>query len=320
MNFTSDVKREVISRGIGSGAAKKAALSAFFRTSGILGVRGGEPAFFIVSETEKVAEFFTELFEDVFGETLTATHASVNRLSGRGKLVLEYLGERTAEILKTLGLIDKNGGIRAGISRRIVASEEAEIAYIKGAFLGGGSCTLPAEGTGTGYHLEIVFPDKKTASDFCALIADQELIARVVERGGTAVTYIKSKELISDFLSVIEAESMLKKFASFLELRDEANRSNRAANCFSGNADKTATAAVKQVLAIEALKKSEAFQSLLPELKELASFRLEYPALSLQELANKQGVSKSCLNHRMRRLMQLAETAVKENEKNKENE
>ena len=294
-------------RGIRSGAAKKAALSAFLRTSGILGVRDGAPAFFIVSETEKVAAYFTTVFEEVFGETLTTTHASVNRLSGRGKLVLEYLGDRTVEILKTLRLIAKNGEIRTGISSLLLPDEEAELAYIKGAFLGGGSCTLPTEGKGTGYHLEIVFPDKKTANDFCGLIAEQELIAHVVERGGSAVAYIKSKELISDFLSVIGAESSLKKFASFLEKRDESNRSNRAANCFSGNADKTATAAVKQVLAIRAFKKTKDFKSLSSELKELAELRLENPTLSLQELADKLQVSKSCLNHRMRRLLLLAE-------------
>ena len=66
MNFTSDVKREIISRGISGGAAKKAALSAFVRTSGVLGETGGRRTFYIVSETENVAEFFTSLFGDTF--------------------------------------------------------------------------------------------------------------------------------------------------------------------------------------------------------------------------------------------------------------
>lgn len=69
MNFTSDVKREIISRGISGGAAGRAALSAFVRTSGLLSVREGVPTFSIISETENVAEFFTALFEREFQES-----------------------------------------------------------------------------------------------------------------------------------------------------------------------------------------------------------------------------------------------------------
>ena len=313
MNFTLEVKREIIARCQKrrmSGEEKRAALSAFLRTSGILGSRDSRPAFFIVSETEKVAEFFISLFEETFSESLTATHVSVDRLSGKGKLLLEYLGSRTEEILKDLRLLDSKGEIRLGVSRRIVATEEAELAYITAAFLGGGSLTLPSEGTGTGYHLEIVLPDRKTAADFCLLLSGAEIIARTITRGTSYVVYIKSKETISDFLALVGAEKSLEKFGGIVEKRDEATRNNRAANCFSGNADKTAKASVKQVMALEKLQRTEAWSSLSPELKDLAAYRLNNPTLSLQELADSLGVSKSCLNHRMRRLMALAQAAI----------
>lgn len=204
MNFTSDVKREIISRGISGGAAKKAALSAFVRTSGVLGETGGRRTFYIVSETENVAEFFTSLFGDTFGEELSVARASMDRMSGRDKLVLACMSENPEKLLWELGLLKRGGGeFSSGISRRTVPDEDCAIAYIKGAFLGGGSCILPAEGGKTGYHLEFVFPEKRTAEEFRGLLAEEELISKVVERSGAAVVYIKSKETISDFLSIL---------------------------------------------------------------------------------------------------------------------
>lgn len=307
MNFTSDVKKEIIARGISGRAAEKAALSAFVRTSGQLFSFDRGRGFSIVTETENVAEFFTALFGSAFGTELSVAHASMDKMSGRDKLILECPTEKSEEILKELGLLKRGGsGFSSGISGRLIADAAGASAYIKGAFLGGGSCILPGkEGGKTGYHLEFVFPLKKTAEDFCGVLERENLLAKVVERAGAAVVYIKSKETISDFLASIGAENALRKFSALVERRDESNNSNRAANCFSGNADKTATAAVKQVMAIEKLtEKSE--ESLSGDLKTLAEARLKNPTLSLQELANLLGVSKSCLNHRMRKIEELA--------------
>ena len=134
---------------------------------------------------------------------------------------------------------------------------------------------------------------------------------RLVERKDTFVAYIKSKEVISDFLSIIGAENALRKFSALVEKRDEANRSNRAQNCMAGNADKTAIAAVKQVVAIEKLKKWNGYEDLADELKDLAELRLGNPSKSLQELADTLKLSKSCLNHRIRKIMEIA-TQLKE--------
>ena len=165
---------------------------------------------------------------------------------------------------------------------------------------------IASEDGKTGYHLEIVFSERETAKDFCNLLAELELIARYVERKETYVVYIKSKEIISDFLSIIGATHALKKFSSLVEKRDQANHNNRAQNCMAGNADKTAIASVKQVIAIEKLQNWSGYDDLAEDLKELATLRKENPAMSLQELADHLKLSKSCINHRMRRLMELA--------------
>ena len=310
MSFTSDVKKEIIARGIGRGKGglmeKKAALSAFIRTSGFLGEKDGSPNFFIVSETENVAEFFMATFSEVFNAELSITRATMDRMSGRDKLLLQCPPHLAEEVMKELRLIKRTGGIRYGISATLTADDDRKIAYVKGAFLGAGSCTVPNEGAKTGYHLEIVFSNRQVAKEFCDLLGEFELIVRLIERKDTFVVYMKSKEIISDFLSIIGAENSLRKFSALVEKRDQANHSNRAQNCMAGNADKTAIASVKQVVAIEKLKKWSGFEDLSEELKALAKARLDHPVESLQELADRLKVSKSCLNHRMRKLMELS--------------
>ena len=312
MNFTADVKKEIITRKRSVErrdelAEKKAALSAFLRTSGIVGIKDGLPTFFLVSETENVAEYFMSIFFDVFACELSITNATMNKMSGRDKLVLQCPVGKSVEVLKGLGFLKRDERqFKEGIAATLVKSEAQTIAYIQGAFLGGGSCMLPTE-KNSGYHLEIVFNDRKTARDFCGLLAEFEVIAKLVERKETYVVYVKSKEVISDFLSVIDVENSLNRFTAFLEKRDEANRDNRAKNCISGNADKSAIAAVKQVVAIQKIQEKTKFKDLSAELTVLAKARLNNPAMTLKELSTLLDVSKSCLNHRMRRLMEIAE-------------
>lgn len=310
MNFTSDVKKELMKLPCGK-EESRAALSAYFSACGVFAESGtGEPEFFLVSETERVAEFFTGLFYNLFGERLIVSRAVKDRLSGRSRLILECpRGAKNA--LETLELYKPGAGFTVGVPQVFKENDAARRAYICGAFLGGGSITLPTDGKKTGYHLEIAFPaeedgESAVAEEFAALAEADDLLLKCVKRGGETVAYMKSKEAISDFLSVLGAENALKKFGAFCEEREKNNNLNRAANCSSFNADKTATAAVKQVLAIEKIVAAGADTTLAAPLKELIALRLARPELSLQELADELGVSKSCLSHRMRKLTEIA--------------
>lgn len=319
MNFTADVKKELISRAktlfkrveksdVGKNKTqKKAALSAFVRTSGELGFVDGKPTFFVVSATENVAEFFSGLFFDVFERELAVSHATFDKMSGRDKLVLQAPRDFSEIAVSELRLLRRDKQeFRRGISSVFTKDELSAVSYVIGAFLGGGSCTLPSEGGKTGYHLEVVFPDKKLANDFCNLLAELYVNAKVVERKENFVAYIKSKEVISDFLSAVGAENCLKKFSSLVEKRDESNRLNRSQNCASGNADKTALASVKQVVAIRRIMDCGLGESLTEELKDVARARLVNPSYTMKELADSLGISKSCLNHRLRKLMEIS--------------
>ncbi len=310
MSFTTEVKKEIIAQGLPQEG--RSALAAFLHTSGNVGLRMGAPAFYFVSETENVAEFFMSVFFEEFQAELFVSHATKDRLRGKAKLVIECPENATLAAAKGMGLVKRTGELREGIASKLFSTEEGKISYVCGAFLGGGSCIVPTDGGKTGYHLEFVFSSLKIAKDFCKVLVELEVIGKLAQRKESFVVYVKSKEQIADFLSIVGANGALKRFTSLMDKRDKANHDNRARNCIAGNADKAAIAAVKQVVAIENYKKSSGFSQLSEELKALANARLKNPTMSLQELAALFGVSKSCLNHRMRKLMELCEREKEE--------
>ncbi|MBR2904004.1 MAG: DNA-binding protein WhiA, partial [Clostridia bacterium] len=258
------------------------------------------------------------LFFETFGVELTVARGTKDRRSGRDKLILQCPYTQAEELLNKLLLLNETGDDYVDeIPSALLATDEGRIGYLKGAFLGGGSCVLPTANRG-GYHLEIVFFKEEVAKSFCMLLEDLELLAKIVKRKETYVVYVKSKEAVSDFLSVLGAKNCLKKFNALVESRDESNQTNRASNCFSYNMEKTASSSVKQIQAITLLKDEGLLDGLGCDLKDVATARIERKMDTLQELADYLGVSKSCLNHRLRKLISLADKAKNKREKKEE--
>lgn len=313
LNFTEEIKREITSLTLGGTRETLAALSAFIRTSGSVITRDGEYGFEITTENELTAEFITDILECSFNLPLTVAGAKSDVLSGRDKLKFECIGSKAKELLFKLGLLKTVKGetlSKLGIEDDLVSDDAGKSAYIMGAFLGGGSCTLPDEQTlsRTGYHFEIKFFDKTTASDFCELLCDFEILAKLVTRKDNCVVYVKSKEVISDLLNIISAYKCLEKLNKIVEFKDKTNNANRVNNCSVSNIDKTVTASVKQVKAIETISATIGLQRLDELLFEVAEARLADKNASMQELAERLHITKSCINHRMRKILELSKT------------
>lgn len=312
MNFTEEIKNEIISAAPERSAAL-CMLSAFIRTSGSVLSRGGIYGFEIVTENERTAEFFTDILESVFGLQVTVSGAKFDVLSGRDKLAFECVSGASEKLLTELGIIgvdDDGKYVDFGISEKSVADESSMINYLKGAFLGGGSCTLPDEGSysRTGYHFEIVFSSKIAAADFCDILAEFEVLAKLVSRKDSAVVYVKSKEVISDLLNIMSCYKCLDKLGKIVETKDRLNNANRVTNCSVSNIDKTVTASVKQVRAIEIIADTIGLKSLDRPVFDVAMCRLADTNASMQELSDRLKISKSCLNHRMRKILDIAQS------------
>ena len=292
MNFTGEIKRDLLAHFPAGKAGAAAALAAILSTCGSLKGDGFE----VVSENEKVAEYFLRLLE-MFGVRPELTGVSQDPKRRRDKLAFSCGGEDARRIIS----------MTRSLREHLSEDEQAALCYLRAAFLGGGSCTLPKDGSSTGYHFECVFSSRVRAEEYCELLSAFELFCKLVPRGEKYVCYVKSREAISDLLSVLGAESALKKLDAVSARREANNNENRIQNCIAGNADKAAIASAAQTLAMSALKEEGRLAALSPELRESAEARLTHPTLSLSELASVLGMSKGGLNHRMRKLMKLYE-------------
>ena len=310
-NFTEEIKEEIIFNGLNGFECKRAFLSAFIRTSGSVISRGGKFGFEIVTENERTADFLSDMLENEFAVPLSGAEAQFDRFTRRDKLTFSCVGDDAEMLLRTLKILNKyddDVSLSFGIDDALVPDIECVEAYLKGAFLGGGSCTLPDENrySRTGYHFEVVFSNKITAGDFCELLCSLDVLAKLVARKDSAVVYVKSKEVISDLLNAMGTENCLNKLNKLVALKERVNNVNRAGNCSASNIDKTVTASVNQISCIETIRQTIGLQKLPAILFEVAEARLADPNASMQELADRLGITKSCINHRMRKIAEIA--------------
>ena len=286
MNFTSEIRRELMRTAPELPCCKTALLSAFLRTSGAI----SKTRVFFTCEDEEVAGYILSLIEELLHTEMTLTEAIRDPINRKTRLTFSHAGGAMWREIE--GLICGD------------LPDHCAYAYLKGAFLGGGSCTLPRGGNATGYHIEFVFRAEEDLEGLGELLDRLQLLGSIARRGGKRIVYCKSREGIGDYLSVLRAEGALRKLEAISAEREERNNENRVTNCMLGNFDKAAIASANQVVAISALKSSGKLDLLPDPLKEAAAARLDHPELSLAELAALLKISKSCLNHRLRRLVE----------------
>lgn len=177
-------------------------------------------------------------------------------------------------------------------------------AFLRGAFLAGGSVTDPEKR----YHLELSTTHWKVSRETGTLLLEMELPAKETERKGSSVLYYKQSEAIEDFLTVIGAPvSAMAVMEAKIE-KDWRNEANRKTNCDSANVDKAVAASQEQLAAIRKLEERAVLETLPEKLRQTAALRREYPETTLSELAelHEPPISKSAVNHRMRKLLSLA--------------
>ncbi len=180
-------------------------------------------------------------------------------------------------------------------------------AYLRGAFLGGGYVSNP-EVTGTN-HLEFITGNDFHTSLVERLMFNLGLQPKVGRRKNNKIVYLKESAQIIEFLNYIGAHSALLTYENVRIFKDVRNKVNRLVNCETANLNKTVNAAIEQVEFIQVIRDRQGLEFLPPTLREVAELRLEYPDASLQELGQMltPKVGKSAVNHRMRRLKNIAE-------------
>ncbi len=222
-----------------------------------------------------------------------------------GKMVFQIRSrEKLDHIIDQLGY-DPRQSLALHINFAMVEEECCRAAFLRGCFFAGGSITDPFKR----YHLELTGSHLQASRELEVLLRESGYPPKSVARNGSSVTYFKQSRQIEDFLTLIGAPAAAMRIMSAKVEKDIRNSVNRRLNCDSANLDKAVEAAQNQGACIRKLEAAGRLQELPDKLQETAALRLAHPELSLSELAElfDPPVTKSCLNHRLRKLAELAE-------------
>lgn len=301
MSFTRNVKEEVLTQHQYS----KEELAAIIKLSGSLGLTSSGLTLSITTGNAKIARHIYALVATFYGKASEMKYHQKTNLK-KNRLYTLFIKDEVRELLSDLRLADSFFGFTKGIEPTILADDIAGQAYLRGAFLATGTLSSPESGH---YQLEIFSVYQDHAEDLAALLTKFLLSPKLISHKNGYVTYLQKAEDILDFLLIIGATKAKAIYESTKVFRETRNDLNRANNAETANITKTVTASMKSIASISKIKETIGLESLPFELQQIAQLRLAYPELSLQELADRleSPLSKSGVNHRLRRINQLAD-------------
>ncbi len=189
-----------------------------------------------------------------------------------------------------------------GDGEELPSDEEHRRAFVAGALLSAGNISDPQKD----YHLEFALSDQQTAQRLLELLCGMELNFKLTTRRSQSVVYCKDSRSIEEVLTMVGATGAMMDVVNVKIYKDMRNKVNRVTNCETSNIEKTVNAATAQAADIRYLKKTGAFETMEVPLKQTAEARLRHPEMSLRELGELLGVSRSGINHRLQKISQIA--------------
>lgn len=304
MSFAALTKKE-LTMVESSPCCEKAEMSALIRMNGSVQLSNKRIVLDISTENAAIARRIYSLLKKHYQVHTELLVRKKMRLK-KNNVYIVRIPARVEEILKDLKIVSEGFVFTDGIDESMVRKNCCKRAYLRGAFMAGGSVNNPE---GSSYHLEIASMYEEHCKALVSLADDFHLNARCIERKKGFILYIKEGEKIIEFLNLIGAHQALFKFEDVRIMRDMRNSVNRIVNCETANLNKTISAAVRQIENIKFLEKEIGLDKLPDKLREVAEIRLAHPDINLKEVGEmlKGSVSKSGVNHRLRKIDELAE-------------
>lgn len=304
MSFAARTKKELTQLEL-KPCCQKAELAALVRMNGLVHTGNGRHSLDITTENAAIARRIYSMIKAMFGIHAEVLVQKKMRLK-KNNIYMVRIPYQVKETLKSLCIVDDAGAFTSGIDQELIKKSCCKRSYLRGAFLAGGSVNDPE---GSSYHLELASLDSDHTLALVGLMNHFSLNAKQIDRKKTYVAYLKEGEKIIEFLNIIGAHQALLHFEDVRILKGMRNQVNRLVNCETANLNKTINAAVRQIENIRLLERMVGFEKLHPKLREVAEMRLRYPDINLKELGAMLAgnVSKSGVNHRLRKLDELAE-------------
>lgn len=303
MSFTTTVKNELCELEF-SNTEKIAELSGFVRGN----IKQVDDVLELFSENAKVAKRVYLLFKSLYGIDVLTEQRKIANFSRKKNYVIT-ITSNVYEILSDLSVIDSNKGFLDNPKEYIVDMDEDKKAYLRGAFISRGSINDPKTSQ---YHLEFGFDNKHEAVFVQRLLNEFEMNSKIIVRDVKYMVYIKEAEKISDFLKIIGAFKSVLYYENIRAYKEKKNNTNRLNNCEQANMDKIIETCNQQLKDIELIESEMGLDLLDDKIKEACLYRKKYPESSLTELSEiisletEDKISKSGLNHRFRKIRDIA--------------
>ena len=305
MSFASETKKELTNLEV-KPCCIQAELSALIRMNGSLSFSNRKLVVDIQTENAAIARRIYTLLKKSYQVQVELLVRKKMRLK-KNNVYIVRLSQQAKEILEDTKILGEGFTIIHDISKELVKKKCCKRSYLRGAFLAGGSVNNPETSS---YHLEIFSLYKEHNDSLCELMNTFGLNSKTLERKKGYITYLKEAEKIAEFLNIIGGHNALLRFEDVRIVRDMRNSVNRLVNCETANLNKTIGASIRQVENIRYIDQSIGLRILPDKLREIAELRMNFPDVTLKELGEMVSggtISKSGINHRLRKIDEIAD-------------
>lgn len=306
MSFASRIKEEVVRQRVKEPEQKLSQLSGLTFACGSLQL-GRKMGLLYRTENGEVAKHIASLASSLYKSLEILVEKAEQQHRKTPLYTVNLQGEGLRSLLLGTGVMEEDAdgalSLQDGIPQSLILGEEGQRAFVRGCFLGCGTCTDPRGE----YHLELVCPTEFFAKGLLDLLEGFGLQCAVTLRRNRFVVYLKGGDDITGFLALIGSSGAALDLENVRAEKETRNYVNRTTNCEYANLDKLVAASVKQQRAVEIILRFGHFDKLPAALREAAELRLNYPDASLQELADMADIRKSGMNHRLQRIIEYAE-------------
>ena len=305
MSFASDTRDEMVRVAASCNMCDKSTLSALVRIDGTIYLSGSSKyRVEVATDFACIGRFIIQKLHDLYDlKTSISYRRSVLHQTQNYQIDIPY--QKNIEFaLNDLGILGEKNTLERGISKKLIANDCCKCAYLRGAFLGSGFIAGPT----SDHHFEIVLGSQEIASEMINLMKNLNISAHIVKRRNNWMIYMKSGGEIVKFLNIVGATNSASQLEKVLIDKSIRNEINRTTNAEIANLKRTSNAAFAQLEAIETLLADHSIDEFSPAIQSFMKLRLENKGASLSELAllSDPPVSKSAINHRARRVVELA--------------
>ena len=309
MSFSDQVRNEITREDNSNENCHLAELAAIVKVEGSLQISNNKIGLKMISQKAVVARELYKLLKEKYNfktEIRVGKKSSFDK--GNYYIINIPPQEGIKNLLIEIGIIDKDFSFNHDIKKEFLEKQSCRKAYLKGLFLATGMLADP----NSEYHLEFFVKYEDYIEELKKLFEKIDVDIKKRKRNSNYSLYVKKVEDIIKILNLIGAKNTQLKIENTRILKEVKNKVNRKVNLETANLSRTAIAAQKQLENIEIINQTLGLSKLSSSLQEIADLRRENPYASLKELGEMIGISKSGVNHRLRRIKKIAED-IKEN-------